>query len=69
MSTWALLGLVVVVVLVAVGIAGFLRWGRGREDDVASAHEILDTARELRQIPRPPLLKNQVGRPPGHARQ
>lgn len=37
MSTWALLGLVVVVVLVAVGIAGFLRWGRGREDDVASS--------------------------------
>ncbi|WP_060713516.1 carboxypeptidase-like regulatory domain-containing protein [Pseudonocardia sp. HH130629-09] len=39
MSTWALLGLVVVVVLVAVGIAGFLRWGRGREDDVASSEE------------------------------
>lgn len=37
MSTWALLGLVVVVVLVAVGIAGFLRWGRGREDDVMSS--------------------------------
>ncbi|WP_224392603.1 carboxypeptidase regulatory-like domain-containing protein [Pseudonocardia sp. ICBG1293] len=37
MSTWALFGLVVVVVLVAVGIAGFLRWGRSREDDAASS--------------------------------
>ncbi|MEU6700229.1 carboxypeptidase regulatory-like domain-containing protein [Pseudonocardia sp. NPDC046786] len=35
MSTWALLGLLVVV-LVAVGIAAFLRWGRGRDDDPTS---------------------------------
>ncbi|BBF99436.1 MULTISPECIES: carboxypeptidase regulatory-like domain-containing protein [Pseudonocardia] len=35
MSTWALLGLLVVV-LVAVGIAAFLRWGRGRDDNPTS---------------------------------
>ncbi|MBC3189827.1 carboxypeptidase regulatory-like domain-containing protein [Pseudonocardia sp. C8] len=35
MSTWALLGLLVVV-LVAVGIAAFLRWGRNRDEKPAS---------------------------------
>lgn len=46
MSTWALLGLLVVV-LVAGGIAAFLRWGRNRDDHRTSQDDGPRTVADL----------------------